>query len=158
VNETNSRGSGIPEAVVDFFASEDWAVNVLDDAPVPAVRGGFRGDSGEWYVDVLWHDDVEQLVVHSIAPKPVPEDRTGAVAGYLTFVNYGLPVGNFELSPITGDVRFKTGIGIARDELTENIVARQVYANVLSMDRYLPGIVQVVWGTDPADAYAAIDG
>jgi len=33
-----------------------------------------------------------------------------------------------------------------------------VYSNVLSMDRYLPGIVQVVWGTDPADAYAAIDG
>jgi hypothetical protein len=148
----------MPKAVSAFFAAESWTVNGLDDAPVAAVRGGYRGESGEWYLDVLWHDDAEQLVVHSCAPKPVPDDRTAAVAGYLTFVNYGLPVGNFELSPVTGDVRFKTGVAIAVSDLTEDIVARQVYANVMTMDRYLPGIVQVVWGTDPADAYAAIDG
>jgi len=28
----------------------------------------------------------------------------------------------------------------------------------LAMDRYLPGIVQVVWGAEPDVAYAAIDG
>jgi hypothetical protein len=33
-----------------------------------------------------------------------------------------------------------------------------VYANVMTMDRYLPGVVQVVWGTEPVEAYAAIDG
>jgi hypothetical protein len=122
------------------------------------VRAGFRGESGEWFVDVFWFADVEQLVVLSVAPKPVPEDRCGPVAGYLTFVNYGLPVGNFELSPLTGDLRCKTSVAIAANELTEDLVARQVYANVALMDRYLPGVVQVVWGTDPGDAYAAIDG
>jgi hypothetical protein len=158
MSATTSRNAQMPEAVTAFFASESWTINHLEDAPVAAVRGGYRGESGEWYVDVLWHDDVEQLVIHSTAPKPVAEDRCAAVAGYLTFVNYGLPVGNFELSPITGNVRVKTGLAIASHELTEDIVARQVYANVMTMDRYLPGIVQVVWGTEPADAYAAIDG
>jgi hypothetical protein len=154
----SSRQAEMPEAVTAFFSAEAWMVNQLDDAPVAAVRGGYRGESGEWYVDVLWHDDVEQLVIHSTAPKPIPEDRTAAVAGYLTFVNFGLPIGNFELSPVSGTVRFKTGISIAAPELSEAIVARQIYANVLAMDRYLPGIVQVVWGTEPGDAYAAIDG
>ncbi len=147
----------MPEAVTSFFAAESWAAGELDDAPVPAVRAGFRGESGEWYVDVLWFDDVEQLVVHSVAPKPVPEDRRGPVAGYLTFVNYGLPVGNFELSPVTGDLRCKTSVAVATAAVTEDLVARQVYANVSLMDHYLPGVVQVVWGTDPGDAYAAID-
>ena len=107
---------------------------------------------------MFWFPVDEQLVVHSQAPKPVPEDRCAPVAGYLTFVNYGLPVGNFELSPLTGDLRCKTSVAIAESDLTEDIVARQVYANVALMDRYLPGVVQVVWGTDPGDAYAAIDG
>jgi hypothetical protein len=157
MSATTSR-TELPEAVTAFFAAESWGVNRLDDAPVAAVRGGYRGESGEWFLDVLWHDEVEQLVIHSTAPKPIPEDRCAAVAGYLTFVNFGLPIGNFELSPISGAVRFKTGISIAAPELSEAIVARQVYANVLAMDRYLPGIVQVVWGTDPGDAYTAIDG
>ena len=158
MSSTSAEQAQMPDAVTAFFAAESWMVNRLEDAPVVAVRGGYRGDSGEWYVDVLWHDDVQQLVVHSTAPKPVPEDRCAAVAGYLTFVNYGLPVGNFEVSPLIGNVRCKTGVAVAAHELTEDIVARQVYANVMTMDRYLPGIVQVVWGTDPSDAYPAIDG
>jgi hypothetical protein len=158
MSAVSARHAEMPAAVTAFFTAESWMVNDLDDAPVAAVRGGYRGESGEWYVDVLWHDDVEQLVIHSTAPKPIPEDRTAAVAGYLTFVNYGLPIGNFELSPLTGSVRVKTGLAVGANDLTEDIVARQVYANVMTMDRYLPGIVQVVWGTDPADAYTAIDG
>jgi len=36
-------------------------------------------------------------------------------------------------------------------------MARQVYVNVLALDRYLPGVIQVVWGTEPAVAYASIE-
>jgi hypothetical protein len=147
----------VPAAVTDFFAGEDWEVNVLDDAPAPAVRGGFRGSNGEWFVDVLWFNDVEQLVVHSTVSRPVPDDRRAAVAGYMTFVNYGMPIGNLELSPVTGDLRYKTGVAVAAGELTADMVARQVYVNVLAMNRYLPGVVQVVWGTEPAVAYASIE-
>jgi len=148
----------LPKALSAFFETEQWSVEPIDDAPVPAARGGFQGESGEWFVDAFWFPADEQLVVLSVAPKPVPEDRCAPVAGDLTFVNYGLPVGNFELSPLTGDLRCKTSVSIAEADLTEDLVARQVYANVALMDRYLPGVVQVVWGTDPGDAYAAIDG
>jgi hypothetical protein len=75
----------------------------------------------------------------------------------MTFVNYGMPIGNLELSPVTGDLRYKTGVAVAADELTQDIVARQVYVNVLALDRYLPGVIQVVWGTEPAVAYASIE-
>lgn len=153
-----SHAAAPPAAVTDFFAAEDWAVSLLgDDAPAPGVRGGFKGDSGEWLVDVLWFDDVEQLVVHSTVARPVPDDRRAAVAGYLTFVNFGRTVGCLELSPITGELRARTSVAVARGELTEDLVARQVYASVLTMDRYLPGVIQVVWGVEPHDAYAAVE-
>ena len=153
-----AKVKGLPAAVTAFFASEEWAVSAIDDAPVPAVRGGFRGENGEWTLDVFWFTDSQELVIYSSLPNPIVDDRRGAVAGYLTFVNFGLPVGNFELSPVTGHLRFKTGVAVLEEDLTEDIVARQVYANVMTTDRYVPGIVQVVWGTDPGAAYAAIDG
>jgi hypothetical protein len=148
-----------PAAITDFFAAEDWDFALLDDdSPAPGVRAGFRGDSGEWPVDVLWLDDGEQLVVHSTVPREVPDDRRAAVAGYLTFVNFHLAVGSLEMSPVSGELRARTAVAVARDELSEDLVARQVYANVLTLDRYLPGVIQVVWGTEPHEAYAAIAG
>ena len=43
----------LPKAVAAFFAAEDWAVSAIEDAPVAAVRGGYRGDSGEWTLDEM---------------------------------------------------------------------------------------------------------
>lgn len=156
---TAGSSRAIPLAITDFFIAEDWAVSRFDsDAPAPGVRGAFKGDSGEWIVDVMWFDDVEELVVHSTVARPVPDDRRAPVAGYLTFVNFGLTLGSIEVSPVSGELRARTGVAVSQAQLTEDLVARQVYANVLTLDRYLPGVIQVVWGTEPHVAYAAIDG
>ena len=148
----------MPSAVSAFFDAERWDVLSIDESPVPGVRGAFRGENGEWFVDVFWFPEFEHLVVLSVATSPVPDESREAVAGYLTFVNFGLPLGNFELSPETGDFRCKTSVSIAEADLTAEIVARHVYANVALMDRYLPGVEQVLDGVDADYAYDAVDG
>lgn len=70
------------------------------------------------------------------------------VAEYLTRANYGLPLGNFEMDFSDGEVRFKTSLDVEGEEymLTPAMIKSLVYSNVLTMDRYLAGMMAVIYG------------
>jgi hypothetical protein len=58
-----------------------------------------------------------------------------------------------------GEVRYKTSIRVTEDELTTSMVQPLVYLNVVTMDRYLQGIMKVAYGNvSPADAITEIEG
>ena len=58
-----------------------------------------------------------------------------------------------------GEVRYKTSIDVEGGELTFKMWKSLVYANVLTMDRYFPGIMSVVYGgTSPEEAITEIEG
>ncbi len=66
-------------------------------------------------------------------------------AEYLTRANYGLRIGNFEMDFSDGEVRYKTSIDVKGGNLTPSMVKVIVYANLHTMDRYLPGIMEVIF-------------
>jgi hypothetical protein len=68
------------------------------------------------------------------------------VADFLTRANYGLIVGNFEMDLNDGEVRYKTSIDVEGDELTPALLRNLAYTNVKTMDRYLPGLMSVMYG------------
>ena len=72
------------------------------------------------------------------------------MAEFITRVNYGMVLGNFEMDYDDGEIRFKTSIDLEGAMLTDDLVKPLVYANCLMMDKYLPGIMQVISGL-PAD-------
>ena len=81
------------------------------------------------------------------------------VAEFITRANYGLKVGNFEMDMDDGEVRFKTSIDVEKDQLNRTQVSNLVYANVWTMDRYLPGIFSVIYGSEnPRQAVNKIEG
>jgi hypothetical protein len=58
-----------------------------------------------------------------------------------------------------GEIRYKTSIDVEGDRLSPAMVQQLVYANVLTMHRYLPGIMRVIYGNvSPAEATAEIEG
>ena len=72
--------------------------------------------------------------------------------------NYGLHIGNFELDMGDGEVRFKTSIDTESTALSFELVRNVVYANVMQMDRYLPGLMAVLGGqATPADAIDQVE-
>ncbi len=145
------------ETVVGFFQEDGWPVNPIEGQPV--VQTGFQGDSGQWTCYAQVRDDAEQFIFYSLCPVNAPEDMRPWVAEYLTRANYGLFLGNFELDFEDGEVRFKTGIDVEGDELTTALVRQVVYSNVIMMDRYLPGLLKVIYGgMSPSDAIGEIDG
>jgi hypothetical protein len=57
-----------------------------------------------------------------------------------------------------GEIRYKTSIDVEGDLLTTDLIKQLVYANIMMMDHYLPGIQAVIDGTmSPKQAIQAIE-
>jgi len=96
--------------------------------------------------------------LYSICPIRAPEDKRPAVAEFLTRANYGLLIGNFEMDFEDGEIRYKTSIDVEGDRLSPALLRQLTYANVVTMDRYLPGIMSVIYGNvTPVEAIAQIE-
>jgi hypothetical protein len=88
-----------------------------------------------------------------------PPDRRQAITEFLTRANSGLLIGNFEINLDDGEICYKTSLDVSDAELSPALVKNVVYMNVLMMDRYLPGIMAVLYGeVSPAEALARIEG
>jgi hypothetical protein len=87
-----------------------------------------------------------------------PADKRSAMAEFLPRANYGLTIGNFEMDFDSGEIHYKTGIDVEGDRLSTALVRQLVYANVAIVDRYLPGIMAVIYGNvSPMEAIAQIE-
>ena len=96
--------------------------------------------------------------------------RLNLLADFLTGANYGLYIGNFEMDFNDGEVRFKTSIDVEGNksvaeegkepaELSFALMKRMVYDNVGVMDKYLPGVMSVIYGgASPTEAIAKVEG
>lgn len=138
----------IHDALISFFEEDGWAFNLLGEPPL--LQLSFRGEHGTWTCLAQSRDDLGQFVFYSLCPVDAPEERRLAVAEFLTRANYGLILGNFELDYEDGEIRYKTSIDVADDRLSPELIRNMVYTNVLVMDRYLPGIMRVIYGQVPA--------
>jgi hypothetical protein len=147
----------ILEAAKRFFTEDEWPFSEIEGKAM--LRTGFSGDNGNWTCIARAREEQEQFIFYSIAPNNVPEDRRLAAAEFLTRANYGLVIGNFELDFSDGEVRYKTSIDVEGDRLTSPLLKQMVYANVLTMDRYMPGLMAVSYGNVTAvDAIAQVEG
>ena len=144
------------DAVVEYLDEEEFDYDVESDERVDL---SFTSSNG---VLVTWFslDEEDQVVLFvSRCPVFVPEERRQAAMEFLTRANFGLRLGHFEFDLDDGEVRYKTSIDVEGDRLTPVLVKRLVRPNLVTMDRYLPGLLRVVFGaTTPAQEIAAIDG
>ena len=98
------------------------------------------------------------MIFYSFCPLQAPAERRLAVAEFLTRANYGLIIGNFELDFGDGEIRYKTSLDVDTDRLTPALMKQLVYANVLTLDQYLPGILAVIEGSSlPEEAIAGVE-
>ncbi len=145
------------DTMVQFFRDDDWRFQQLGDRPI--LRMGFRGNNGSWQCFAQAKDEQQQFIFYSVLETNVPPDKRQAVAEFLTRANYGLIIGNFEMDFSDGEVRYKTSVDVEGGQLTPQMIKTLVYLNVLMMDKYLPGIMSVIYAdVPPAEAIARIEG
>lgn len=152
-----SENQQIFNAIVAFFEEDEWDFNWMDGMPV--LRMGFSGKNGKWTCYAQAREEQQQFVFYSVCPINAQEDKRDKVAEFVTRANYGMIIGNFEMDYEDGEVRYKTSIDVEGAELVSPLIRQIVYANVIIMDRYLPGIMRCIYSEDePADIVEDIEG
>lgn len=139
-NEDENIVNKLSDVMLDFFAEDDWEFVQLEEM----LQMSFQGENGRWTCYAKAADEDEQFIFYSVCPLNAEETQLIKIAEFITKVNYGLIIGNFELDFSDGEIRYKTSIDVEEDRLTTALIKQLVYANVLTMDRYLPGIVAVL--------------
>ena len=70
-----------------------------------------------------------------------------------------LRIGNFEMDFGDGEVRYKSSLDFEGAELTSELISHAIYPAVQTMDRYLPGVMGLLYGDkSPAEAIAEVEG
>jgi hypothetical protein len=107
-----------------------------------------------WYKVIILGDEARKLLgFYTVSGLSVPPRRRAEVAEFITRVNYGMSVGNFELGFDDGEVRFKTSIPADGTPLNYSLLRTLLYTCAELMDSYNPMLEAVVVGeTSPKEA------
>lgn len=145
------------ETLGQFLEEDGWHPQQLEGQHV--YRMGFAGRNGQTTCYAQIRADLEQFLFYVMAPIKAPEDTRHTVAEYTARANYGMRIGNFEMDFSDGEIRYKSSLDFEASMLTRELIRSAIYPAVETMDRYLPGLLAVIYGgLPPADAIAEIEG
>lgn len=140
-----------------FLEEDGWHPQQLEDRSI--YRMGFSGRNGNLICFAHVLVELEIFLFYAQAPVRVPEEARPAAAEYLTRANYGLRLGNFEMDFSDGEVRYKSSLDFEDEVLSPALIKHAIYPAVQTMDRYMPGLMAVVYGgKQPAEAIDEIEG
>lgn len=143
------------DTVTDWCDRNDWSYDVVEEGAV--IRSGFSGDNGRFPLYITVSRD--RLMVRSLAPINTPAAKRAVMAEFLTRANYGMAIGNFEMDYNDGEIAYKTSITSGGQTISDRMIQDLVFINCLMMDKYFPGMMQVLYsGVDPEAAVAALQG
>jgi hypothetical protein len=154
--EQNENGLQAFDGLGRFLEEDGWYPQRLDDRFI--YRMGFSGKNGQTVCFAQVRVDLEQFLFYVIAPVKAPEDVRPAVVEFITRANYGLRIGNFEFDYDDGEVRYKSSLDFEGLPLSDALIKHAIYPAVQTMDRYLPGLMEVIYSDKPPiDAIAEIE-
>ena len=154
--EENINGLEAFATLERFLIDDGWFPQRLEDKYI--YRMGYSGSNGTFTCIAQIRMDLEQFLFYAMAPVKTPEERRHAVAEFITRANYGLRIGNFEMDYSDGEVRYKSSLDFEDAFLTTNLIRNAIYPAVRTLDRYLGGLLKVIYGeSDPAELIAEIE-
>lgn len=135
--------SKMTKAVQGFLKSMEWS---WDEIEPRWYRVIVPGEAARWVWVARWEEDDSFFVGYSLCPVKVPPRRRAAAAEYLTRANWSLRLGNFEMDYADGEVCFRTSMALAGLRPTAELVKHLAFAGFNCMDRYLPGLMSIIYG------------
>lgn len=133
------------ECVAAFLDSNDW--NYTENAEKKYFSTGchLKDASVRVILDVYESDGWQRVLVYSLFPVFVPEDRRAAVAESINRFNYGMLFGNLEMDSSDGEIRVRT-IVESGGELGDTMIDRALSSNLETAGRFIAPILAVAFG------------
>ncbi len=155
--EINPNSLKAFDTLRNFMEEDDWHPNQLEGKYIFST--GFSGENGRFACYAQIRMELEQFLFYCVAPVKVPEEKRMEAAAFITRANYGMRIGNFEMDFNDGEVRYTSALDFENAELTEEWLKHAMYPAVQTMDRYMPGLMGVMYGEKSAEeAIEEIEG
>lgn len=104
-------------------------------------------------------EDSSRFVLYAILSPRARDEVRVEVVDFLMRANFGMPDGNFEMDPVTGEVRFKIGIDFCGLALPPLLVRNAILDAGAAIENYGPSIARVLHGeASAAEAIAEAEG
>lgn len=142
----------LPILTIAAAAFEERDLDWQDTSDDQVIRAEVTGENGSWAVYAVARENDQRCTIYSQAAWSTPEELRPAMAEAITRINFGLPLGNFELDYSDGEVRFKTSIDVTGARLTTQLFEDLFEPNLTTMDLYLPALEAVRDGRMTPDA------
>jgi hypothetical protein len=146
--------------VENALRSSNLKYQVLKDSlEQKVIKLGIELENGrcDTFIDV--RTEPNQILIFTTLPTNVPQNQRTRIAEFISRANYGLIIGNFELDFNDGQLRYKASYNY--DDTfpnSETVFLTNLYATFNMMDRYLPGIMSVIYANIlPQDAISQIE-
>src|SRR5439155_4311132 len=107
-----------------------------------------ESDGRQWPCYAHTFEGRNQLVFYSVCPERTPEARHSDMAEYACALNYELAYGNLEMSAASGELRLRTAVEAADEEITPSLIAPVVFNNIATMANRRP----ILWVRIAADS------
>ncbi len=154
IKENNSRQAFTN--LGQFLEADGWHPKQLEGKHI--YRMGFSGKNGELTCYAQIRPDLQQFIFYAIVPVKVEEAARLKVAEFITRVNYGVRIGNFEMDFNDGEIRYKSSLDFEGETLTPKLIKNTLYPAVMTTDEYLPGLMSVMYGEkSPQEAVEQIE-
>jgi hypothetical protein len=144
------------KTLLRFLEYKEWIFKSHEDKLTVEIP--YKAKNGSWNCFAELIPERETLVFYSMLSNPIPESKRAEVAEFITRANSRLLLGNFELDFTDGELGYKTSVDVEGGQLTFNMLNNMLYANVITLDIYLPGIMNVLYGNlSPQEAIDLIE-
>lgn len=145
-------------AIIRYLDSKKWKYQEIDDKNV--VHFGISANNGNIDCVADVRPDKKQFIFLSYCTVMAFKNKTEAINELLSRINYGIVIGDFEINIDSGKIRFKTSMFY--DDIqapSMEVIENTIITNLYMMDRYIPGIMSVLFGSiSPREAYDQIEG
>ena len=145
------------DAVVSYLEEGNYEFRPLTG--LSALEVDFAGRHAFYDCRAITDEDAGLFLFLGRCPLVAPEARRPAVLDLLNRINEGLRIGNFEMDPQAGTIRFRTGFDVEGVGLAAPLVRNAIGATVSALDHFLPAVALVIHaGVSPAQALEVPEG
>lgn len=139
----------LKEVVLEFFKKDEISYQTPRE---DIFTCHFAANNGNYRVMIGTEEDDSYLVIYVISNLSISPEMRTKIAEYVTRANYAMRTGCFELDFDDGELRFRSAVVTQETELPLPILEKVFYASLSTLDRYLPGILKVLYNNSSPKA------